>query len=336
MLSPQAHTPHLMDALSDLLRVVRLDAAYFYPVEAAEPWSVESVGAEELAPRILPGAEHLIAYHVLTKGRCFAGIVGEEQVEMLPGDVVIFPQGQATLMSSARDLREGLSYTRAPARYPQTVLLGDDEGSRMTAFVCGFLGCDRRPFNPLLAALPSVMHVRGMLDSWTGGFTRQLVEESRHRRAGSMTVLTRLAELMFIEVLRRYLSELPPGQSGWLAGLRDEAVGQALTLLHGRPGHNWTLADLAREVASSRSNLSRRFTELVGQPPMQYLTNWRMQVAANLLVERSDKVASIAGEVGYDSEAAFSRAFKRATGLAPGAWREARRNEPSVAVISAA
>jgi len=137
-------------------------------------------------------------------------------------------------------------------------------------------------------------------------------------------------------VLRRYLSELPSGQSGWLAGLRDEAVGQALTLLHGRPGRNWTLDDLAREVASSRSSLSRRFTELVGQPPMQYLTNWRMQVAANLLVERNDKVASIADEVGYDSEAAFSRAFKKATGLAPGAWREARRPDRSAEAISAA
>ena len=325
-----------MDVLSDLLRVVRLDAAYFYPVEAAEPWSVESVGAQELAPRILPGAEHLIAYHVLTRGRCFAGIVNEPQVEMLPGDVVIFTQGQATLMSSARDLRGGLSYTRAPARYPQTVLLGDDEDLRMTAFVCGFLGCDRRPFNPLLAALPSMIHVRGMLDSWPEGFTRQLVEESRHLRAGSETVLTRLAELMFIEVLRRYLSELPSGQPGWLAGLRDEAVGQALALLHGRPGRNWTLEDLAREVASSRSSLSRRFTELVGQPPMQYLTNWRMQVAANLLVERNDKVASIAEEVGYDSEAAFSRAFKKATGLAPGAWREMRRSDRSAEVISVA
>jgi len=315
-----------MDALSDLLRVVRLDAAYFYPVEAAEPWSVESVGAEELAPRILPGAEHLIAYHVLIKGRCFAGILGEPQVEMLPGDVVIFPHGHATLMSSARDLSEGLSYTRAPARHPETVFLGE-EGSRATSFICGFLGCDRRPFNPLLAALPSLLHVRGMLDSWPGGFTRQLVEESRNTRAGSETVLTRLAELMFIEVLRRYLAGLPSEQSGWLAGFRDDTVGQALTLLHGRPGHAWTLADLAREVASSRSNLARRFTELVGQPPMQYLTNWRMQVAANLLVERGDKVSWVAGEVGYDSEAAFSRAFKKSTGLAPGAWREMRRLE---------
>jgi AraC-like DNA-binding protein len=171
------------------------------------------------------------------------------------------------------------------------------------------------------------MHVRGMVDTWPGGFTRQLVDESRHRRAGSGTVLTRLAELMFIEVLRRYLADIPLEHSGWLAGLRDEMVGQALTLLHGRPGHGWTLPDLAREVAASRSVLVRRFTELVGQPPMQYLTKWRMQVAANLLLQRNDKVATIAGEVGYDSEAAFSRAFKKATGIAPGAWRESRGSD---------
>jgi AraC-like DNA-binding protein len=313
-----------MDALSDLLRVVRLDGAYFYPVEAAEPWTVVSAGARELAPRILPGSEHLISYHILIKGRCFAGLTSDSQVELLAGDVVLFPHGDATVLSSARGLRIAAgTNTRSPARYPETVLLGE-RGSCVTSFVCGFLGCDRRPFNPLLSALPPLMHVRGMVDTWPGGFTRQLVEESRHRRAGSDTVLTRLAELMFIEVLRRYLADLPLEQSGWLAGLRDEMVGQALSLLHRRPDHRWTLQHLAREVAASRSVLVRRFTELVGQPPMQYLAKWRMQVAANLLLQRRDKVAAIATEVGYDSEAAFSRAFKKATGMAPGAWREAR------------
>ena len=312
-----------MDVLSDLLRVVRLDGAYFYPVEAGEPWCVVSARASELAPRILPGAEHLISYHILIKGSCFAGLVGEEQVELIAGDVILFPHGDATVMSSARSLATAATNSQAPARYPETVLIGE-HGSRPTSFVCGFLGCDRRPFNPLIAALPRLLHVRGMLDSWPGGFTRQLVEESRHQRAGSDTVLTRLAELMFIEVLRRYLADLSPGHSGWLAGLRDETVGHAMSLLHASPERDWTLADLAREVASSRSNLARRFMELVGQPPMQYLANWRMQVAANLLARRNDKVASIAAEVGYDSEAAFSRAFKKATGLAPGAWRAAR------------
>lgn len=312
-----------MDVLSDLLRVVRLDGAYFYPVEAAEPWCVVSARASELAPRILPGTEHLISYHILIKGCCFAGLIGEEQVELHAGDVILFPHGDPTVMSSERSLSTSVTNSQAPARYPETVLIGE-QGSRPTSFVCGFLGCERRPFNPLIAALPRLLHVRGMLDSWPGGFTRQLVEESRHQRAGSETVLTRLAELMFIEVLRRYLAELSPEQSGWLAALRDATVGHALTLLHGAPERDWTLATLAREVAASRSNLVRRFTGLVGQPPMQYLANWRMQVAANLLVRRADKVASIAMEVGYDSEAAFSRAFKKATGLAPGAWREAR------------
>ncbi len=315
-----------MDPLSDLLRVVRLDGAFFYAVEAAEPWGIESVAARELAPRILPGSEHLIGYHILVRGRCFGGLLGEEQVELGPGDVIVFPHGDANLMSSGRGTRISPDVnTRAPARYPDTVFLGD-QGTHVASFVCGFLGCDRLPFNPLLAALPRLMHVRGLSsDAWLGGFTRQLIEESRLGRAGAGCVLTRLAELMFIEVVRRYLENLPPGGSGWLAGLRDEVVGRALALLHGRPAHPWTLAELAQESASSRSNLSKRFTDLVGQPPMQYLTQWRIQVAANRLAQSRAKVATVGAEVGYDSEAAFSRAFKKATGLAPGAWREDRR-----------
>jgi AraC-like DNA-binding protein len=315
-----------MDPLSDLLRVVRLDGAYFFAVEAAEPWSVETAPARELSPRILPAAEHLISYHILTDGRCYGGVRGEEQTELLAGDVLVFPHGDAHVMSSAKGLRPGPKVnSAAPARYPETVVLGD-EGPRGASFVCGFLGCDRRPFNPLLAALPRRMHVRGMSGAWVGSFTRQVTDESRLARPGGNTVLTRLAELMFIEVLRRYLDDLPPEQTGWLAGLRDDVVARVLALLHGRPAHPWTLPELAKEAASSRSNVARRFTDLVGEAPMQYLTQWRMQVAANLLIQSGAKVAAIGAEVGYDSEAAFSRAFKRATGLAPGAWREARRS----------
>jgi AraC-like DNA-binding protein len=164
-----------------------------------------------------------------------------------------------------------------------------------------------------------------MSDGWHASFARQLTEESRLGRPGADIILTKLAELMFIQVLRRYLEELPPGQTGWLAGLRDEVVGRALTLLHGRPNRPWTLAELAQEAASSRANLAKRFAALVGQPPMQHLTQWRMQVAANLLAQSGAKIAAIAADVGYDSEAAFSRAFKKAAGVSPGAWREARR-----------
>jgi AraC-like DNA-binding protein len=315
-----------MDPLSDVLRVVRLEGAYFFAVEAAEPWSVETVAAKELSPRIMPGAEHLISYHILTEGRCFAGLLDEDEVELVSGDVIVFPHGDAHVMSSGRGVRVGPDVaSTAPERFPYTVVLGDQGRPRAVSFVCGFLGCDRRPFNPLLAALPRRMHMRGMSNAWLGGFARQLTEESRLARPGADTILTRMAELMFIEVIRRYLEQLPPGQTGWLAGLRDEVVGRVLTLLHGRPDHPWTLPELAREAASSLSSVAKRFALLVGQPPMQYLAQWRMQVAASLLAQSGAKVAAIGAEVGYDSEAAFSRAFKKATGLAPGAWREVRR-----------
>jgi AraC-like DNA-binding protein len=318
-----------VDPLSDLLRVVRLDGAFFYGVEAAGSWSIDTVAAHELSPRIMPAAEHLISYHVVSQGRCYAGLIGEEQVELAPGDVIVFPHGDAHIMSSGRGFRVGPHvHTSTSTRYGQTVVLGEQE-SRDVSLVCGFLGCDRRPFNPLLAALPRRMHMQGMSSAWLDGFTRRLTEESRLGRPGADSVLTRLAELMFIEVLRRYLEDLPPGQTGWLAGLRDEVVGRVLRLFHGRPGHPWTLDELARESASSRSNVAKQFALLVGQPPMQYLTQWRMQVAANLLTQSGAKVAAIGAEVGYDSEAAFSRAFKKATGLAPGAWREARRTARS-------
>jgi AraC-like DNA-binding protein len=309
-----------MDPLSDLLRVVRLDGAFFYPVEAAAPWVVESAPVNELKPRILPSAEHVISYHILTGGRCYARIVGEDPVEMDPGDVVVFPHGEGTVMSSGRDLKTGEVKTSFPDRYPHTVVLGG--GPPAATLVCGFLGCDRRPFNPLLSALPPLVHMRSMSSTWLDGFARQVTKEAQLGRPGADGVLTRLAELMFIELLRRYLQELPPEQTGWLAGLRDEVVGRVLALIHADPGHGWTLEELARRANSSRTSVAKRFAELVGQPPMQYLTQWRMQVAANLLDQSGTKIATIGAEVGYESEAAFSRAFKKATGMAPGAWRE--------------
>lgn len=314
-----------MDPLSDLLRVVRLDGAFFYAVEGTGSWSIDTVPVRELTPRIMPHAEHLIAYHVITQGRCYGGLTGEDQIELVQGDVIVFPHGDAHIMSSGQGLRVA-SHVHATSStgYGQIVVLGDRD-SREVSLVCGFLGCDRRPFNPLLSALPRRMHMRGMSSAWLDGFTRRLTEESRLGRPGADSVLTRLAELMFIDVLRRYLEDLPAGQTGWLAGLRDEIVGRVLRLIHGQPGHPWTLEELAREAASSRSNVARQFALLVGQPPMQYLSQWRMQVAANLLSQSGAKIAAIGTEVGYDSEAAFSRAFKKATGLAPGAWREARR-----------
>ena len=314
-----------VDPLSDVLRAVRLDGAYFYLVEAAAPWSVSAVAARELIPRVMPEAEHLIAYHILTSGSCWGGVAGESQVLLQPGDVIVFPHGDPHFMSSAEGRRvDTAEHGSSPERYPETVYLGP-RTSRDTSFVCGFLGCDVRPYNPLLASLPRRMHVPGIAGGWLAEFPRQVVAESRTGRAGSETMLTRMAELMFVEVVRRHLEQLPPQRTGWLAGLRDPVVGPALSRLHESPARAWTLPDLARAVASSRTVLVERFTHLVGMPPMQYLTLWRLQLAAERLTRGSAKVAAIGADVGYESEAAFSRAFKRTTGQSPAAWRRARQ-----------
>jgi AraC-like DNA-binding protein len=312
-----------MDPVSDVLRAVRLTGAYFYLVEAGPPWSVFTAAARELVPRILPQAEHLISYHILVSGSCWGGLEGQPQVQLGPGDAIVFPHGGAHLMSSAAGLRLH-SVRDTPERHPNTVQLGP-AGARETMFVCGFLGCDVRPYNPLLASLPPQMHLTGIAGGWLSQFPQQAVAESRAERVGSETMLTRMAELMFVEVVRRHVERLPERDTGWLAGLRDPIVGPALTELHERPDHPWTIPELARRIASSRTVLAERFSEVVGIPPMMYLMRWRLQLAAEQLVNSSAKVAAIGAQVGYDSEAAFSRAFKRETGLSPAAWRQSRQ-----------
>ena len=198
--------------------------------------------------------------------------------------------------------------------------------------MCGF-GFDAKPFNPLLASMPRVMRVSGFATegtSWVSSLLHAMVVESNRKRPGGEAVLERMSEMLFVEVLRRYLDSLPMDQTGWLAGMRDPAVGRALALLHERPRKPWTLELLGDAAAVSRSVLHERFVHFIGQPPMQYLAQWRMQLAATSLRETDAKVADVAVTVGYENEAAFSRAFKRAIGESPGAWRRARRSPASV------
>lgn len=313
-----------MDPLSDVLRAVRLTGAYFYLVEARGGWAVAAKPAPDLAPRILPDAEHLIAYHILTEGECWGGLNRDPTVHLRAGDVILFPQGDAHIMSRSPKEQNVTDLESAPDRYPETVHLGG--GPPEVRLVCGFLGCDARPFNPLLAALPRVLHVPGGSSGWLAAFGEQAVRETRDVHAGSHTMLTRMAELMFIEVVRQYLGALPEEHSSWLAGLRDPLVGAALSKIHERPTHDWSLAELAHEVATSRTVLAERFAAIVGIPPMQYLAQWRLQLAAELLARGGAKISAVGAQVGYDSEAAFSRAFKRATGQSPAEWR--RRRQP--------
>lgn len=309
-----------MDPLSDVLRAVRLSGAHFFRATASGPWGIAAAPAKELTPRILPGSEHLISYHVVLEGACWGGLRDEPMVPLNAGDVILFPHGDAHVIGGSKLPQPDLPQVHAVPKYPLGADLRFGDGPT-TSLVCGFLGCDLAPFNPLCAALPRRLVMRGLSDGPVGVFARQVVVEAESRRVGVDSLLTRLAELMFIEVVRQHLESLPTDHGGWLAGIRDPHVGKAIGLLHERPAHTWTLAELATAAASSRSSLSERFTKLVGMAPMQYLTQWRMQVAARLLKESGAKVSAIGAEVGYESEAAFSRAFKKATGVAPGAWR---------------
>lgn len=193
-------------------------------------------------------------------------------------------------------------------------------------FLCGYLGCDARPFNPILDALPRLLHVRASTSE--GNLTYELIRaalhESERRRAGGETILSKLSELMFLHALRQHIDVLPAESTGRLSGLRDRHVGRALHLMHGRPAERWTIDALAREVGLSRSAFAERFTELMGAPPMHYLGNWRLQLAAQLLEQNGMSIAQAAAEVGYESEAAFNRAFKKQVGVPPGSWRRSR------------
>jgi AraC-like DNA-binding protein len=319
----------MSDPLSDVLRAVRLRGAVFFTIDASSPWATETPAGPEIAPRIVPGADHVIDYHVIAAGSCYGGIVGEDAVALEAGDVIVFPHGDTHVMSSAPGMRaipDHRAYDVTPAQRPMTIR--QHGGGRVRAeVICGFLGCDTRPFNPLLATLPRMIHVRPQADD--DGVIRQFIKlalaESAGRRAGSEAVLAQLSELLFVEVVRRYLATLPLEHGGWLAGLRDEQIGRVLGKLHERPAEAWSLEGLAREVGMSRSTLAERFAQFVGVPPMQYLAQWRMQLAATLLSGTALGLGEIASRVGYGSEAALSRAFKRQLGVAPALWRQGRR-----------
>ena len=327
------------DTLSDLLRSVRLRGAVFFYVSLRDQWSAEAPPAKEIAEAVMPGCEHVMEYHMIAKGHGWATVAGLAPVKLSAGDIVMFPQGDRHVISSAPDLvpmpriAEWVFARRNdPKPFPVAVRQGIvSDGGRLPSdaadaiVVCGFLGCDIRPFNPLVAALPRILHLPAShAGGWVASVIDQAVIESHDRRPGGDAVLERLSEMMFVDAARRYLVSLPEDATGWLAGLRDRFVGKALALMHERPEHPWSVDALAHEVGLSRSTLHDRFVLYLGQPPIQYLASWRIQLGARLLRESNRNVATIALDVGYDSEASFSRAFKRMLGMPPAAWRKAQ------------
>lgn len=332
-LSPSSRT-EVADTLSDVLEAVRLTGAVFFFVEARTPWVAEAPASRHLLPVILPDAQHIVSYHVVSQGSCWCETSGEEPLRLEAGDVLVVPHGHAYQLASSCGLRTGwsqddtLAWFRAMAggQLPFVVTEGGG-GTEQLRLVCGFLGCDALPFNPVLATLPTLLRVH--LGGESGNQLRALLDfavlESRRARPGSRSVLLRIAGLVFVEVLRSYLTALPQERASWLAGLRDPIVGRALARLHSEPARSWTLPDLARDVGASRSVLAERFTSIVGDPPMLYLARWRMQLAASRLAAGAGPVRAVANAVGYESEAAFCRAFKKVTGVTPAAWRKRQR-----------
>jgi AraC-like DNA-binding protein len=313
-----------MDALSDVLRVAHLTGGVFLHAEFFGPWCMATrLAPEHCAPRLGP-ASHLMPYHYVVEGELHARAEGGEAFIVRPGEAVLFPHNDLHLLGSdlglppvmARDIIQ-------PPKDGGLFSIHRGAGGARTRLVCGFLGCDGAHGNPVIAALPAALRLNveeGSAAEWMRS-TFHYAADAMTGRPGSETVLAKLSELLFVEAVRRYAEALPEGQTGWLAGLRDDYVARALALLHRDVARSWTVDELGRQVGLSRSALADRFTHLIGVAPMHYLANWRMQIAAQELRKRSTSLAQIANTVGYESEAAFSRAFKKAFGSAPSGWR---------------
>jgi AraC-like DNA-binding protein len=318
-----------MDAFSEVLGGLRLRGAVFFRAALSAPWNYGTPQSREMAPLLAPGAQHLVIYHFVASGALAASVDGGPTLELTAGDIVVFPHGDP------HHLRAGSAQAPVdPHAVVQKIVSRDLQpfeaggGGATTELVCGYLVCDPLLCGPILESLPRILKVNIRTDragQWLEQSILHLAEEAATQTPGSEAMLAKLSEALFVDTLRRYLAELPEQSTGWLAGARDEAVGRALALMHSRPSHAWTVTEMAGTVGVSRSVLVERFSRYLAEPPMTYLTNWRLRLAAEALRSTPKGVADIAAEVGYESEAAFNRAFKRTFGLPPARFRREQR-----------
>ena len=314
-----------MDALSDVLRVTQLSGGVFLHAEFTAPWCLAARMVPELCAPFLGAAAHLVPYHYVVEGELRIGLEGREAVALRQGEMILFPGNDLHFMgsdlalrpTSVRDILQGFQGVG-----PHHIRHGG--GGAVTRMICGYLGCASARGNPVFATLPPTMRIRveqGGSGAWFRSMFEYAASEIAVGQPGSSTVLAKVSELLFVEAVRRYAKELPEGETGWLAGLQDKIVARALGLLHADVARSWNVDTLGREVGLSRSALAERFVRVLGVSPMQYLAQWRMQVAAQSLRTTSLSLARVAERVGYESEAAFSRAFKKTFGTAPATWR---------------
>lgn len=328
-----------MDALSELLRAVKLSGAMFYVAEASRPWRVRAPAGKKLGRYVAPDASHLIEFHLATQGGGYVR-VGEETTPFSAGDLFMIPHGDPHEMGNG----SGAELTDASTDLPALLTGGLKRacfggGGEQTRLICGYLACEAGLIQPVLAGLPRVVRVHIRNDKageWLENSIVHAVERASAAVPGSDVILARLAEVLFAEALQRYVSQLPPGRTGWLAGAGDPIVGRSLAALHRSPAHAWTLDELAQEASVSRSALTERFAKYLGVSPMAYLTDWRLELAAEALRTTSRSVLQVATEVGYESEAAFNRAFKRRFGKPPAQYRRAAREQRKAALARSA
>jgi len=328
-----ANTAGAGDPISDVLETIRLRGAVFFLWEPRWPYATGVADGRRIGRHILPGSDLVISYHIVTEGPCWAAVPGETPLRLDTGDILVLPRGDAYKIASApqyptaAEEAASIEFFRLMAAGELPAVVADGgPGPRRNGLICGFLGCDLHPYNPVLSTLPAMIRVPppAVGEDPLSLLIHFACSEARQNRGGERCLLARLSETLFVEVLRRYLRNLEGSGTGWLHGLRHPLVGRALRLLHGNLDHPWTLAELAREAGASRSTLSEKFNTIVGLPPMQYLLHWRMQIAASRLADGAAKVCAVAREVGYESESTFSRAFKRVVGRSPAAWRAER------------
>ncbi|HSG35400.1 MAG TPA: AraC family transcriptional regulator [Sphingomonadaceae bacterium] len=316
-----------MDVLSDVLRVARLKGGVFLHAEFSAPWCIAAQVTPDVCAPFMERVSHVIPYHYVVTGEMLvsSGVAGTAPVRLRAGELVLFPHNDLHVMGS--------TISRHPVSADEIISPPSDQGlfsirhgggGENVRLVCGFLGCDHAEMNPVLSTLPRMLVLDGDPgggDEWIRSTFKFAADEVATGRPGSTAVLGKLSELLFVEAVRRYAEALPEGQTGWLAGLGDQYVARALALFHADVARDWSNDSLAAAVGLSRSALADRFSRLIGMAPIHYLAHWRMQVAAQELCNSSASLAQIAHSVGYESEASFSRAFKKVFGTAPASWR---------------
>jgi AraC-like DNA-binding protein len=313
----------LSPVLQDALERLRLEGAIFLRAEYREPWAYESYTARETARILRPDSDRVILFHVVAAGCCWVRVGDGEKHWATRGDVIVLPYADQHRMGGVEDVEHVAMSTilQLPPWQEMPVIRHGADGEQ-TDVVCGYLHSPDPLFDPRLRVFPPVFVVRppdGPAADWVRANVAYALERSAAGRPG--VVLSRLPELLLVEVLRLHLASAPAADAGWLAALHDPVLQPALALLHARPERRWTVAELAREAAVSRSVLDARFRDVLGRSPIRYLTEWRMHVAQDLLATTDLSVAAVGRRVGYDAEEAFSRAFKRARGRPPSLWR---------------